>query len=218
MMTEQQLLFLNKMNWQTNSLTLNKNYKIINTEHEFIVHPAALGILPMTAEALQRSFACSYLMKDYCMFLDKLIIYNESIAEPCKESEDSKSVAYAFMDQHIAYSGTILIGDLLLKDYSLKGCKTAYFSYESVFELVFDDGNLITTIDHSKSMLRIRKNIDLKLRSLSNKRDVRCIARFMNSSFIGEYKPYPTYKKRLHYLEEMKKSYQNKTVSFTIEN
>lgn len=197
---------------------LNKNFKILNTEKEFIIHPAAFGLLPVSADALQRSFASSFLIKDYRLILDNLKLYNEGIEDNGTEKIDLNVLQYNFQNQLISYSGTILIGDAPIKEYNFKGVKMTSFSYKDVYELVFEDGNLKTTIDHSKEMARIRKNLDLKLRCLTKKRDVRCITHFINSSFIGNYKPFSSFKKRFKYLGEMKKDYKDKTVPFSIKN
>ena len=178
----------------------NKDYQILQSEQEFIIHPAAVGILPLTKSTLHCSFQCDYHVDNYRLYLDRMIL----------NPGDANQKQYDFTNYSVSYNGVILIGANLIKDYSLKDTKPACFSYQLVTELVFEEGNLITSVDQSKAMLRIRKNLDLNLRSLQQGRDVRCIRRFMNSSLVGDYRPFRLPMTRMRYLQEMKKDYQNK--------
>jgi hypothetical protein len=129
-------------------------------------------------------------------------------------NSDSTDKHYEFEQCAVSYNGTLLIGTDLIKEYSLKGNKTACFSYQNVKELVFEDGVLITTVDQNKAMLRIRKNLELGLRNLTASRDLRCIRRFMNSAFVGDYKPFKLPVNRFKYLQDMKNVYDNKNITF----
>jgi len=118
---------------------------------------------------------------------------------------------YYDINQPLHYTGSITIADDFVKDYSMNDTGQApCFCYKCILELIFEDGILITTIDHSRDMLRIRKNIELGLRSLSKKRDFRCIEHFIKSTFIGNYKPFSSPKKSKKYLNKMKKQYNKK--------
>lgn len=85
----------------------------------------------------------------------------------------------------IKYSGGVLIAKGLLEEYKEY---EDMFSYETVLELIFKNGCLITTVDHSKAVLRIRKNLERGLRSMANARDRVCIQRFMNRTVICDYR------------------------------
>lgn len=183
----------------------DKNYKILDAEHEFIIHPAALGLLPATKASLQCTFSSEFYIDNYCLLLNKLN-WHEDITGDEKLYEPNELKA--------AYHGTIMIGDELVTEYYMKGDKPVCFSYQNVLELVFEDGMLVTTIDQSKAMLRIRKNIELGLRSLNKSRDLRCIRRFMNSSFIGDYKMFVHSGLRYKYLKNMKNHYKHVPVMY----
>jgi hypothetical protein len=190
-------------------LYLNKNFKILSAEQEYIIHPAVFDLVPLTAASLQCSFISNFQLKNYRLTLDKLLlgtVESLSLAEIKSEVIERKAIVQDFS---VCYTGTILIGADLVKEYYYKG-NLAFFSYQNVYELVFEDGVLITTVDQSKAMLRIRKNIELGFRSLYNNRDNRCIKRFMNSSLVGDYKMFKFNKSRLSYVKEMKKNYRNK--------
>lgn len=185
------------MNLEQQLVFLNKNYQILYSEQEFIIHPAAFGLLPMTKAALHYSYKSEFHIENYQLYLDKLTLHPGEVAEK----------QYEFKDCASSYNGAILIGTNLVKEYPIKGLKTTCFSYQNVLELVFEDGILITSIDQSKAMLRIRKNLELNLRNLNRGRDLRCIKRFMNSAFIGDYKAFKLPLARKKYIEEMRKDY-----------
>lgn len=182
---------------------MNKDYNILHSEQEFIIHPAAVGILPVSKSALQCSFQSEFHIEDYQLFLDRIILYPGEAGEKL----------YEFQDYSVSYNGAVLIGANLVKEYILKGSKPACFSYQNVTELVFEEGNLITNVDQSKAMLRIRKNIDMNLRSLNRGRDVRCIKRFMNSAFVGDYSAFRLPITRMRYLQELKSEYDFKNLT-----
>lgn len=196
------------MNLEQELIYLDKNYKILAMEQEFIVHPAAFGLIPLTKASLQGSFSGTLHIENYHLFLDALTIHN---AEPVFGLKtDTGNTTYEFENCLVPYNGAILIGANPGKEYYIKENKPSFFTYQNVIELVFEDGNLITTIDQCKAMLRIRKNLELGLRSLSVNRDVRCIKRFMNSAFVGDYNSIKLPNSRMKHLQDMKKEYMNK--------
>ncbi len=190
---------------------LDQDFTILAVEQEFIIHPVVFDILMCSKDSLQQPFSCSFQVNHYKLELTLLSLLG-------RENSDFILEKYHFNQESIAYNGAILIGDTPVKEYSFQEEKIACFSYKNVYELIFEDGSLITTIDLSRAMLRIRKNIELGLRSLSKKRDIRCISRFMNTSFVGDYRTFSSTGKRFRYLKEMKADYKNKTVSFLREN
>lgn len=184
---------------------LDKIYKILCIEQEYLIHPAAFGYLPLSRATQKCNFAGIYHIEGYRLYLDAMIM-NPGAGSKSVFAENNER-QFDFDHFPVAYNGAILIGAGLVREYSIKGMKTACFSYHDVRELIFEDGVLITTVDHSKAMLRIRKNIELGLRSLTKNRDSRCIKRFMNSVFIGDYKSFRLQHSRMKYLEGMQKDY-----------
>ncbi|HWT75520.1 MAG TPA: hypothetical protein VN258_12510 [Mobilitalea sp.] len=187
------------MNFEQHLAYHNKDYKIIHSEQEFIVHPAAFNLLPLTKASLQCSFSSNFHIENYRLYLDKITLFPGEAGE--------KQVT--FHNCAISYNGAILIGDNMIREYNLKG-RPACFSYQNVIELVFEDGVLITSVDQSKAMLRIRKNLELSMRNLTRGRDQRCILRFMNSAFVGDYRSFKLSVARRKYIQEMKSEYNDK--------
>jgi hypothetical protein len=196
------------MNPEQELIYLNKSYRILCMEQDFLVHPAALGLLPLTKASLQCLFSTAFHVEDYQLFLDTLTIHNtEPVAGLGSDGSENQSF---FENCRVSYNGAVLIGTNIGKEYYMKADKPACFSYQTVIELVFEDGSLITAVDQSKAMLRIRKNLELGLRSLSVKRDIGCIRRFMNSAFVGDSHAFRFPNSHMRYLREMKKEYTDK--------
>ncbi len=185
----------------------NTEYTILAVEQEFIIHPIALGYLPYSSASLQRPYSSQFLIKDYQLHLSSLdIVTNEAVNIGGTLIEDYAQ-KHTFDEFPVKYNGAILIGANVVKQYYLKEATPAYFSYQKLIELVFENGVLITTVDQSRAMLRIRKNLELGHRSLDNNRDKRCISRFMNSVLVGDYKPFLIQYNRMKYIRDMKKDY-----------
>lgn len=85
----------------------------------------------------------------------------------------------------VKYSGGILIVKDCLEEYAEY---EDMYSYETVLELIFKDGCLMTSVDHSKAVLRIRRNLEQGLRNLNRARDRHCIYAFMHRAVICDYR------------------------------
>jgi hypothetical protein len=187
---------------------LDKDYKILYIEQEYLIHPAAFGYLPLSKATQRCNFAGSYHIEGYRLYLDRLVM-NPGAGTRSVFAENNER-QFDFDHFPVNYNGAILIGANPMKEFGNKGKIPACFSYQEVKELIFEDGVLITTVEQSKAMQRIRKNIDLGLRSLDKNRDNRCIQRFMDSVFIGDYKPFRLQHSRMKYLKNMQKGYSVK--------
>ena len=176
---------------------MGRKYEIIQAEQEFIAHPAVFGLVPVVKACLKCSFSCKFHINDYCLMLDEINLTGEE-----------EGIQFQPEECKVPYNGAILIAANPVREFHLKDGRLACYSYQNVLELVFENGMLITTVDQSKAMLRIRKNIELGLRSLNVNRDLRCIKRFMNSRLVGDYKPFRLLVLRLKYIKDMKKDYE----------
>ncbi len=190
------------MNIEQQIIYKDKLFQTLGTEQEFIIHPSAFGLMPLNKNALQLPFQCEFYLEDYQLTLRNLQVCDEESLIACSYEDKPEYEGIKVM-----YSGAVLIGADLVKEYYIKD-KLACFSYQKVYELVFDNGRLTTTIDQSKAMLKIRKNIDTGLRTLSKGRDLRCIKRFLNSSLIGDYNAFFLPFRRMKYLKVMQEDYQ----------
>jgi len=142
----------------------------------------------------------TYLEEEYLVFLSEYELKPNKSEDNEYFEEKDKQLSFRVADYHLfleeksgslitqealPYSGGILIVKKPLEEYAEY---EDMFSYETVQELIFKDGILITTVDHSKAMLRIRRNVERKLRSLSSARDRHCILKFMHKTVICDYR------------------------------
>lgn len=101
-------------------------------------------------------------------------------------AKNYSTAEYENIGLEMDYSGAILLG--FDKVYNYDENVVNCYDYKEVCELVFLNGRLVTTIDHTRGMRRIRKNLDLGLRDLKKKRDRKCIRKFIQSCLVGNYK------------------------------
>ncbi len=188
--------------------------------------PADLNISPTWEKDKKFQYSGNMGIEDYKLYLKDLSVFCDRgfpeignvVPKLFEISYGITNACYENINIPLIYTGGMIIGEGYLKDYD-KGmiCSGRYYDplycYETLLELIFQDGRLVTEIDHSKAMRRIRKNLDLGLRSLESERDVKCIRHFINTSFIGDYE-HPgknKKKKRFHINNYIKKLRKSKT-------
>lgn len=138
-----------------------------------------------------------YQEEEYYLFLSEYDLLTDAQTESDTEEEQisikienyqlflEKRCGNFLTQEAMKYSGGILIVKGLLEEYAEY---EDMFSYETVLELIFKNGCLITTVDHSKAVLRIQRNLERGLRSLTSARDRICIQRFINRTVICDYR------------------------------
>ncbi len=196
-----------------------EQFEVLNCENQFIFHPVVLGISPVWKMNSPYDFDLRMELDNYKISLRQMWVHSDCVMPIVNEVvpkygalEKKEGVLYNNLDIPIQYTGAILMAHTLVNDYGvhiIEGQKYPCYCYKVVYEYVFENGILITTIDHSRAMLRIRKNIDLGYRNLNKKRDMRCIQQFVKSSFIGNYKVTKSKKKLEDYLANMRELYKD---------
>ncbi len=174
--------------------TEDTSFQILKCEWKDIVKPDIFGISPTWTNDKNFDYISIYEIKEYQLYLKSFTVtsdrgfptINGVEPESCLAEKGIQTVQYKNIMVPVKFTGAIIIGNTLIKNYGLNDDIPCY-SYKLVRELIFQDGKLVTTIDHSKDMLRIRKNLDLGLRSLNKARDVKCITHYIKSSFVGDY-------------------------------
>lgn len=176
-----------------------ERYEILANEHTYVFHPEYFGISPIWTNDSNFRYKCLFELKDHQLYLKSFQvtsdrgypIINNVKPEVCNLENGFETVLYININEPLNYSGAIMFANSLVKDYRLPYRMDLYnppcFSYKFVGELIFEEGKLITSVNHNKAMRRIRKNIDLGLRSLDKKQDIKCIKKFIKDSFIGDY-------------------------------
>jgi hypothetical protein len=198
------------------------NYEILLCESKYIFHPEYFEITPVWNDDPDFEYRGTFVFKEYQLYLKSFIVssgksypvINGVRPEPYYSEKVSESVQYNDIMELMKFTGAVIIGNLIVNDYGIHD-KTPCFCYKNVKELIFHEGKLVTTIDHSRDMQRIRKNIDLGLRRLDKKQDINCINHFLKTSFVGEYSHPDKLKKEKSfkafkntYLEKIKKQYE----------
>ncbi len=203
-------------------IIINKErYEILACEHSYVFHPEYFGISPTWTNDSNFRYKCLFELEDHQLYLKSFQatcdrgypIINGVKPEVCNLEHGFETVQYININEPMEYSGAIMFANSLVKDYRLPYHMDLYnppcFSYKFVGELIFDEGKLITSVNHNKAMRRIRKNIDLGLRSLDKKQDINCIKKFIKVSFIGDYQ---YQKKKQKGITSKSKNVKNKDV------
>ncbi|GEM_PF-693378 len=200
------------------------SFFILKCETKEIYHPDIYGISPVWADDRDFNYSSVFEIKEYQLYLKNLTVaaareypfINGVRPEPFYSEKGVETVQYDNIMAPIKFTGAVIIGSTLIKNYGFDG-EIPCYSYKVVREFIFQDGKLVTTIDHSKAMLRIRKNLDSGLRNLNKARDLKCINHFLKFSFVGDYgQPEKTVladkkKKRFSaYLQKMKSYYSRR--------
>ena len=192
----------------------DKLFDIISCEYEYIMHPMIFEINNIDASFTHDSFQYELEINQYKLILNKMWLQTTELlphingSQPTEEIiNDISGMRYDDLSIPLKYTGTILAVSDFIREYN-GADENAPFQYRTVYECMFENGMLITTIDHSKAMLRIRKNIDLGYRALERRRDRKCIDRFLKSLFVGDYKLWKNSKQKNKYLDKMKSNYK----------
>ncbi len=195
---------------------------ILKCEVKDIFQPEIFGISPIWSNDQHFEYSSTFYIKEYQLFLKNLTIaadrgypvINGIEPVPLFSEIGIETVQYNNIMVPIKFTGAIVIGNALIKNYGFDE-EIPCYGYKTVRELIFHDGKVVTTVDHSKAMQRIRKNLDLGLRNLNKTRDINCINYFLKSSFVGNYEhpdkmSKPSQKKKLQfnpYLQKIKSYY-----------
>ncbi len=186
-----------------------ERYEILASEQSYVFHPEHFGISPTWTNDLNFQYKCLFELKDHQLYLKSFQvtsdrgypIINNVKPEVCNLEQGLETVQYVNVNEPLKYSGAIMFANSLVKDYRLPYHmdlnNPPCFSFKFVGELIFEEGKLITSVNHNKAMRRIRKNIDLGLRSLDKKQDIKCIKKFIKVSFIGDYQYQEKKQKRI---------------------
>lgn len=138
----------------------------------------------------------SYDLQNYMLTLQDLILDKHLMKENEKFYDQIPSVdlitgnkVFDKLNCPVNYTGHIVVAKDVVDTFSYDEGLSEYpcFCYKEVYELCFDQGALVTSIDHSKAMVRIRKNIEKGLRNVKNQKDIRCINKFLNQTFCHDF-------------------------------
>lgn len=168
-------------------------FKVLLTEKNSVLFPEIQKLLPEECSIWDNCIG-TYQVEDYILELISLKVpykigypmVHDMAPVKFVGEQDADYMEYGNLAEPLSYSGGIILAKEFVKDY---GNEEEYpcYCYKKVLELIFENGTLVTSIDHSKDMVRIRKNIEKGFRNIHNRKDARCIRRFIRTSFVQNY-------------------------------
>jgi len=158
-----------------NSISFDdKKYSIIALQNELDFEPTTYGIDVDTG--------CSMCWRGYyCIFgieKEQLVLKNWHILSKSKDEppiiEKVQAVRkngmwyYTEMNYQMQYSGGMVIGTGFIEKYYIHMGYQKVYAYETVIELIFENGKLVEKIDHSEMFENVRNTIDVQHRELKD--------------------------------------------------
>ena len=198
-------------------------FDVLMHENQYLFHPVLLNHGSLEKSKLLEPKELNIELVSYKLILKHMRVESDEELPtiqgvvPDRELELSNIGTYHDLDLDMKYTGAILMANTLVNTYGDEPDQAGNYPcycYKVVYEYVFEQGILVTTIDHSRAMLRIRKNLDLGYRSLDKKRDYRCIRRFIKASLIGRYKSTKKYEKYNHNFQAICEQYKDIVVEY----
>lgn len=174
-----------------------KVWDVLLNEYEDIFALEDYNVLPIWSDDEQFFSYGTYELKNYELSIKHFVVstdreypdINGVKPDIFYSAKNFSTGEYEDINLPLKFTGAIVIGNELIHDYD--NGKLLCYNYKHVCELIFLNGKLVTTINHNRAMRRIRKNLDMGLRSLGKKRDRKCINKFIKTSFVGNYdKPF----------------------------
>ena len=172
-----------------------KEYNIVALSAPIQFQPEQYGLIPEPINtACWNGYWCDYNINSDGIFLEHLYINTKdgiypkiNGADPDKEGRNKK-LNFQYMGHHkysnlhirIEYTGKILVGSDFISDYYIHMGYQRPWSYEKLLELIFEEGVLLDTIDHSDFAGQLRAREDLQNVLPVKKED---ILKFIEDSF-----------------------------------
>ena len=136
---------------------------------------------------------CEYDISEEGIVLKNLYINSRDNNYPAingVEAEEDEREKFQYMGHHLyknigirmKYTGKILVGKDFLREYYIHMGYQRAWAYQTLVEFIFEDGNLIETVDHSNMAEKLREEIkkDTGKPKPYTEQD---IARFVKNSF-----------------------------------
>lgn len=174
------------------------DYSIVAISEPIQFNPLDYGIKPVACcTACWNGYWCDYHISAEGIILENLYInaeddYYPEINNVSPQKDGKKSFEY--MGHHLyrnlnifmEYTGKILIGKGFINKYYIHMGYQRAWAYEVLEELVFDNGKLVRTVDHSEMAKKLRKEIENKAGEI--KEESYNIPVFVEKSFSLEMK------------------------------
>ncbi|WP_455717700.1 hypothetical protein [Anaerosporobacter sp.] len=165
-----------------------QGFEVIMIERENLITKKEINHELLGMDDAYLNYHCCFEVKEYRLYLRECEIvcahgYQAVLQVNKKDIETTQLMVPN------TYSGSMLIArGLITTEHRKHGKQIPCYNYEEVIELIFSQGILLTTINHSRAMKRVRMNLEGGYRTLSKKKDVRCIEKFLRDCFVGMYR------------------------------
>ena len=170
------------------------DYSIVAISTPIQFNPVQFGITPLSAcTACWAGYWCEYDISEEGIVLKNLYINSRDNNYPAingVEAEEDEREKFQYMGHHLyknigirmKYTGKILVGKDFLREYYIHMGYQREWAYQTLVEFIFEDGNLIETVDHSNMAEKLREEIkkDTGKPKPYTEQD---IARFVKNSF-----------------------------------
>ena len=155
-----------------------KEYSLVATSAPIGFDPKMYGLVPKPiSSACWRGYWCIYEVLQKRLYLKDLHISSENNIYPTihcvNPISDKKDRATAFtelfhpkyknINMPIDFTGKILMGNDFINDYYIHIGIQRSWAYRNLIELIFDNGILTDTIDHSDLAVKMREEINRNL-------------------------------------------------------
>lgn len=173
----------------------NEEYCILYQEKDNLIIDLINDQKPIWKSYIGHIYA-TYQMEEQQLLLNDITMdahlmkeEEEFLGQEAIVDEETNTIHYTGLSLPLTYTGGIVIASHVIDGYEEEflGQELPCYAYEHVYEMLMEDGCLITLIDHAKAMKRIRKNIEYGLRSTDSKKDIRVINKFIRDTFGRKY-------------------------------
>ena len=165
----------------------NKEYHLVALSSAHIFNPKKYGLEPhASSTACSRGYWCEYAILDDILLLKDLYLFNRDDKYPPLNGTEVSSQEFEEVECHVRgksktekrlrpahfghrvyrdvnmpvpYTGKILLGDDFIWDYYIHMGFQRSWAYRKLIELVFEEGILIETHDHSHIARALREAI-----------------------------------------------------------
>lgn len=150
-------------------------YSVVAMSEPIQISPRDYGVTPESVgEVCREGYWCEYLISNKGIILKNLYVNSKDDFYPVingvePTTAQKGSTGYSqYMGHHlykninvaVKYNGTMILGkDFIKKYYTRTGYQKAW-SYQILNELVFKDGKLVETIDHTEAAKKMRAEVD----------------------------------------------------------
>ncbi len=165
-----------KIRKNTEELIYNKKkYEIVMTEEKTLFDAFSLGLLPKERKNETVIIRGTYQIEEFVLYLKEFTVCYPGTNEIVKKENLQIPLSYC--------GGLVIVDDMLeeYKDYS------PLYGYQELLELIFEDGQLVMTANHSRAMYRVRRTLESGLKDMSNYQDAKRIERFVRHQFVQKY-------------------------------